>query len=93
VGRVLAKGQNRRERGTLKEFETTVLFFCFVFCTAVSWHCLREYEREASGVQWFHVRVRGGGVVYQDYWTTNPPPRAGHSSLPWFESLTNYPAR
>ena len=89
----MAKGQIRKEDGTLKEFENTILFFCFVFCAAVSWHLLREYEREASGVQWFHVRLAGGGVVYQDFWTTNPPPKAAHPDAAWFESLTNYPAR
>jgi hypothetical protein len=83
----------RKEDGTQKEFESTILFFCFMCCAAASWHFFREYQREASGVQWFHVRVSGGSVVYQDYWTTNPPPTTVHPALPWYESLTNYPAR
>lgn len=69
------------------------MFFCFIFTAAAAWHLLRAYEQRVSGLPWYHVRVCGGGVVYQDYWTTNPPPTTAHAEAPWYESLTNFPAR
>lgn len=34
----------------------------------------------------YHVVIRGGDIVYQDYWTTNRPASVS-APKPWFEYL------
>lgn len=79
---------------TKKDFETMVLFGMFVFSAALFWHCLREFVHgQSTGARLYHVRIDGGGIVYRDYWTTNPPVTHRGPSVPWFECLTNVTAR
>jgi len=73
----------------MRQLETTWYFFCFVFCAAAMFHLLQLCRVRSSMPARFHVRISGGGIVYQDYYTTNPPP-VWHPEKPWFERLTNY---
>lgn len=51
-------------------------------------HRLLQWEHPQGVIPLYHVQISGGGIVYQDYFTTNPPVR--HDDLPWYESLTNW---
>ena len=73
----------------MKNLETTLHFFAFVFfawAAASLWHLAGPVK---PGSRLYHVRVSGGSIVYQDYYTTNPP-RPLPRELPWYVGLTNY---
>jgi hypothetical protein len=45
----------------------------------------------------WHVQVKGGGIIYQNFWTTNPPPaphkHVSYEDVLWLDAsnqLQNY---
>ncbi|HXB58698.1 MAG TPA: hypothetical protein VNU95_04000 [Candidatus Acidoferrales bacterium] len=60
-------------------------FLSAVFLIWRLWlHC--PSRTRAWSPRWHHVVVQGGDTIYEDYWTTNPPPPA-RAEKPWFEYL------
>jgi hypothetical protein len=64
----------------------------FLFCAFALWFYvtvhLWKMVRPKPGLPLYHVKVSLGGIVYQDYFTTNPPVK--HQQKEWFYCLTNF---
>ena len=60
----------------------------FVFATFLIWRCLVHWHSQRRDIPMYHVQIRGGDIIYRDYWTTSPPPPL-ITEKPWYETLTN----
>jgi hypothetical protein len=58
----------------------------FLLAALLSWHLWQHWPSQIRGTELYHVVVRGGDIVYEDYWTTSPPPPV-HVRKLWFEYL------